>query len=252
MPDPTSPQKPAEAGDPTTGTPAPLDVVIERTHPGSRPADTDGPNRTRHAIRLYREAVALVLPIDHELADPTRGGATEVEVADLDLVTLLDHPDHAPEWPRPQPWADPAWMPRDAAAALALVATGAGGVLLPLPLARHLAARREHAVIPVVAAPGDPQLAATEIWATWALDRDAPDIQQLAGIMRGRTARSQRSAGAPQASKQPQPSAAKKTPKKQGAKKQGPKPGSRGAQLAAAREKAERAKAARRRAKKKR
>lgn len=226
------------AGRRGSGARSEVDVMLERAHPGERPDGSSGDAKSRHAIRLYTEAIALVVPIDHELAES--GG---VEISDLALVRLLDHPDHAPDWPAAAPWDDPSWRPADAYAALDLVATGAGGILLPRPLARHLARKREHAVIPLL---GEP-LPGTTVWASWAVDRDAPDVQQLAGILRGRTARSSRPAAqAPAAA----PAQAKPARAQQpAAKKPQLKPNSRGAQLAAAREKAEREKAARRRAK---
>ena len=121
------------------------------------------------------------------------------------------------------------------------VGTGAGAILLPLPLARHLAGKRTHAVIPVY---DEKPLMGTQIWATWSVERDAGDVQQLVGIMRGRTARSQRpgaNTGDPQAKA---PSAGSKTKKPAAKKPQLPK-NSRGAQLAAATEKREAAKRAR-------
>lgn len=191
----------------------PLDAVLERCAPGARPVGSDpgDPSRTHHAIRLYEEAVALVVPADHELAE-----LVEIHHDDLGLVALLDHPDHAPEWPAPRPWDDPTWMPADLAAALALVATGLGGLLAPLPLARHLAGKREHAVIRVIGEEGDDPLSGSAIWATWRVDRDAPDIQQLVGIMRGRTARSSRE-GAPGAGGR----SSKASPSKSGAAQSG-------------------------------
>lgn len=165
-----------------TGEPDP-DVCLVRVSPGSRPTGTEGPGGD-HAMRLYTEAVGLVLPVDHELAD-----RASVDSEDLSLLTLLAHPDHEAAWPEPEPWADPSWAPRNAQATMELVASGAGVALLPLPFARHLATKRTHVVIEVV---GDPPLEGTEIWACWARERDAPDVQQLVGIMRGRTARSSR------------------------------------------------------------
>lgn len=209
------------------------DMLLERTAPEAIPGGTNE-GGARRSLRLYDETIALVVPVDHELA-----GETEISEADLSLIPLIDHPDHAAQWPAPQPWADPTWKPRNARAALALVATGAGAMLLPLPLARHLSSKKEHVLIAVV---GD--LAPTTVWATWQASRDAADIQQLAGILRGRTARSSRlgspAAGSPTEApkKQPKQAAPKKQPKL--------KPNSRGAQLAAVREKAERAKAEKR------
>ena len=212
----------------------PLDVLLERVLPGRQPA-LSGPGELRHALRLYRESVALVVPVDHELAE-----RASVDRDVISLTPLLAHPDHASEWPEPVAWADPAWTPADAAAALELVAAGSGAILLPLPLARHLSSKRAHAVIPVH---DDAPLPGTEIWATWSVARDAGDIQQLVGIMRGRTARSQRPGATDDAhagAKRPTRTAS--TPKKK--KPQLPK-NSRGAQLQAAQEKREAAKRAR-------
>lgn len=208
------------------------DVVIERAMPGKRPAES------RHALRLYTEAVALVVPVDHELAEQEF-----VTVADLALVPLLDHPDHAAEWPAAEPWQDPAWMPRNAVAALELVAAGSGAMLLPQPLARHISDKRKHAILRVT---GEPALEGSTIWATWATDRDAADVQQLIGVMRGRTARSSRPAATVDAD--PEPSQKPRAAQPKAAKKPKLNPNSRGAQLAAAREKIERAKAEKRKA----
>lgn len=229
------------AGDP--GAPHQVDAMIERTMPDERPIGARDPEPDRHAIALYRERIALVVAKDHELAEQGR-----ISLEDLSLVRLFDHAHHSPEWPAAEPWDDPSWKPADVRAALDLVATGAGAILMPQPLARHLSTKREHVVLPI-GADADPetaeQLPGTIVWATWSLDRDASDVQQLAGIMRGRTARSSR--GTTDAEPAPQPRTQKATPPKK--KQQDLKPGSRGAQLAAAREKAERAKAAKRSAK---
>lgn len=228
-----------------------LDAIIERVAPGAQPASSspDDDHRTHHALRLYEEAVALVVPIDHELAEQS-----EIRVSELSLIRLLDHPNHAPEWPAPEPWADPEWMPKNIAAALALVSTGLGGILAPLPLARHISDKRQHALLRVVADDGsDAQpLPGTTVWASWRLERDAPDMQQLAGILRGRTARSSRGGSEAEAIEQAKTAPKVRAPQQPAKKKPQLKPNSRGAQLAAAREKAERAKAAKRNAKKKR
>ena len=235
---------PAAAGTRARGLP-PIDVMLERTAPGARPAGSVGADRTRHALRLYGEAIALVVPAGHALAK--RESISPEELASLaearnqddEALKLLDHPDHAPDWPAPEPWADPAWRPANPRAALRLVAAGTGGILLPLPLARHLTEKREHALVPVH---GESPLAPTEVWATWEVSRDGADVQQLVGILRGRTARSsrpgadaptgqgsaaepaRRGAGAGRTKEQPRQAQAKK--------KAGPKPGTRGAQLA--------------------
>lgn len=221
------------------------DVIIERTAPGETPEVGDDP-RTHHTMRLYEEAVALVVAKDSELAEQD-----EIHQDDLALVKILGYPQHSPEWPPAEPWDDPAWMPADTLAALELVATGLGAILAPLPLARHLSDKRKHAVLRVVApAAENPRspLPGTTVWATWSVDRDGADVQQLAGVLRGRTARSSRSGGAPSGAAEAQRD---RTAKQQQPAKKKPKlkPNSRGAQLAAVREKAERAKAAKRAAK---
>lgn len=211
------------------------DMLLERTAPGARPAGT-GEGGARRSLRLYNEQIALVVSVDHELAKDA-----EISAADLALIPLLDHPDHAPEWPAPEPWADPEWKPKNVRAALELVATGAGAILLPLPLARHISSKKQHALLQVT---GDDGPAGTTVWATWEVAADSTEMQQLAGILRGRTARSSRegslAAGAPTEApkKQAAPAPKKKQPKL--------KANSRGAQLAAVREKAERAKAEKR------
>jgi DNA-binding transcriptional LysR family regulator len=162
-----------------------VDVLLERVAPDAEPDRSFGTSKSRHAVRLYEESIALVLPADHELS-----ALTEISVEDLASIRLLDHPDHAPAWPPAEAWAEKEWMPRDAAAALALVATGLGGILLAQPLARHLSDKHAHAVLLVdrTASP----LSGSSIWASWQVERDADDVQHFVGMLRGRTARSSR------------------------------------------------------------
>lgn len=211
--------------------PESCDVVIERAAPGEQPETTE-----RHALHLYTEAIGLIVPVNHELAEQD-----SVTVSDLALVQLIDHPDHAPEWPAAKPWQDPSWMPSNALAALELVASGSGAMLLPLPLARHISDKRKHSMVRIT---GDPALAGSTIWATWARDRDAADVQQLIGVMRGRTARSSRPAA--EADVDPASSPKSGSARPPATKKPKLSPNSRGAQLAAARERVERAKAEKR------
>lgn len=219
------------------GNAAEFDMILERTAPGHVPEGADGPSeRTHHALRLYDEALAVVLPKGHDLT-----GRDTVSLAELADVRLLDHPNHAAEWPNPEPWADPAWMPADINAALDLVATGLGGILMPAPLARHITDKHQHVTIRI-----SDQLVAGTVWASWPVERDAPDMQHLAGVMRGRTARSSRTAEAATS-----PSDTPAAQRQQPAQKKKPKlkANSRGAQLQAATEKREREKAERRKAK---
>ncbi|UTX52686.1 LysR substrate-binding domain-containing protein [Leucobacter aridicollis] len=218
---------------------ADFDMILERTAPGGTPVGADdGAARTHHALRLYDEAVALVLPKGHDFT-----GRESVSIADLAEVRLLDHPDHAPDWPAAEAWEDPAWMPVDVHAALDIVATGLGGILMPAPLARHIVDKHAHLTVRL-----EEPIVGGSIWASWPVERDAPDMQHLAGVMRGRTARSSRGA---QADAQTAPKEPKRRQQPKAKAKPKLKPNSRGAQLQAAAEKREREKAERRRAKRK-
>lgn len=163
--------------------PEAFDAVLERVAPGEVPPES-AESRTRHAVRLYEEDVALVVSTGEE----------ELGVLDretLSLMRLLDYPGLPAQWPEPEPWADIQWKPDTVMKALDLVKTGIGGVLMPFPLARHLADKREHKILPLgVELPG------TSVWVSWAVDRDDEDIQTLVGVMRGRTPRSSRNAEA--------------------------------------------------------
>lgn len=163
-----------------------FNLLLERVAPGAVPEGSAASPRTRHAMHLYDETVALVVPVDHELAK-----LGEINLEDLSLVPLLAHPDHFSEWPEPQEWKDPSWMPRNAKATLELVATGLGGALMAQPMAKHLSDKRVHSVIPVTRS-RVPLLPGTGIWASWRVDRDGDDVQHLVGVLRGRTARSSR------------------------------------------------------------
>lgn len=162
-----------------------LDVLLERTAPDAIPEGSEPLSRSRHAIRLYEEAVALVVPPDHELA-----GEKAIGLDELRLVTLLAHPDHHEGWPEAEPWGDPSWAPRNAVATLELVATGVGAALLSQPLASHLANKHDHRVVPV--SDRSEPLPGTQIWASWSIERDNADVQRFAGLLRGRTPRSSR------------------------------------------------------------
>ena len=216
-----------------------VDVMLERTLPGRSPEGVD--QGSRRAIGLYVETIALVVPAEHELAE-----VGSIEVSEVSLVTLIDHPWHAPEWPAAEPWVDPVHMPQRLTGALALVSTGLGGVLAPRTLARHLGNKREQTIVTLT---GEPILPGTTVWATWDADHDSAHLQDLIGVLRGRTARSSRG-GTPDST--PQASASKahgSKPRTQTRKATPSKldPKSRGAQLAQAQERARRAKRDRKR-----
>lgn len=159
-----------------------VDVVLVRSFGGEFPAGSRGDHRDRHAVQLYEEQVALVVERDHELATES-----QIDADLLELVQLLDHPGHDPAWPAPAAWQDPSWRPDTVAGALDLVSTGLGGVLAPLPAARHLADKRYHRVIEVTGIDALPR-----VFAAWNIADDGNEIQELIGVLRGRTPRSSR------------------------------------------------------------
>lgn len=184
-------------------------VRLERHFFGARP----NPD-VWHSVRLYEEQVTLAVSTDHELSS-----ATEARSDDLALVPLIDHPNHDPAWPDPQPWADPSYAPATVKEALELAATGLGGVLLPASLGRHLA-RKDLSFIAV------PDLPETAIWAVWHIEHDTDAIQDLIGILRGRKRGSSRNAQAPAPAPQ-QKSRGTQAKRPAGGKKRGAPTGSR-------------------------
>ena len=143
------------------------------------PVDREGLN----VIPLYEEQPVVVAPKGHEISV-----FEEVALADLAEETFLD----VAELGGPE-------------AAMQVVASGAGLVVLPMSVARHYnvkdtVARR------LTGAP------TTEIAVAWPIDSTDEIIEEFIGIVRGRTAQSSR-----------QPSAQQEKPKKE------PKPDRRGA-----------------------
>jgi DNA-binding transcriptional LysR family regulator len=124
------------------------------------PVDDEG----LHVIALWEELAVAVLPKDHPLAD-----AESLTLADLEGEPL------APAQP-------------DAAMTVELVAAGTGHAILPHGLAR-LHHRRDVVAVPLTDAPP------TRIALVWRVERDDADIQELVGVVRGRTARSSRRDG---------------------------------------------------------
>ncbi|MDT0197355.1 LysR family transcriptional regulator substrate-binding protein [Arthrobacter sp. AB6] len=137
------------------------------------PVEREGLN----VIPLYEEQPVVVAPKGHEISV-----FEEVALADLGEETFLD----VAEMGGPE-------------AALQVVASGAGLVILPMSVARHFnvkdtVARR------LTGAPG------TEIALVWPADSTDEVIEEFIGIVRGRTAQSSRQPSA-------QPAKVKKDPK---------------------------------------
>ncbi|MFJ4209431.1 LysR family transcriptional regulator substrate-binding protein [Paenarthrobacter sp. NPDC089675] len=142
------------------------------------PVDREG----LHVIPLYEEQQAVVAPKGHEISV-----FEEVAFEDLSEENFLD----VAEMGGPD-------------MALQVVASGAGLVILPMPVARHLN-NKETVSRRLSGVPG------TEIGLAWLVGNDSPVIEEFIGIVRGRTAQSSR-----------QPSAQAEKPKK------APKPDRRG------------------------
>lgn len=132
-----------------------------------------------HVIPLYVEATVVVVPKDHVVA-----AAEEVELADLADEDVLEPLDDVLTWDgRP---GQPAFTrPESTADAIELVASGAGVLLVPQSLAR-LHHRRDLTYRTVTDAPQ------SQIGLAW-LEVETTDLmEELIGIVRGRTPNSSR------------------------------------------------------------
>ncbi|WP_156759054.1 substrate-binding domain-containing protein [Microbacterium karelineae] len=141
-----------------------------------RPLDGDD----LHVVALYDETTVVVMAADSHLT-----AADELEPQDLEGEVLLTPRDDVLGG-LDLPTVPPAFAPLETTEdAIATAATGVGVVVVPMSLAR-LHHRRDATFRPLVGAPGSAVVLA------WLRDRDGEDVQALAGITRGRTARSSR------------------------------------------------------------
>ncbi len=147
-----------------------------------------------HVIPLYEEQPAVVAAKGHEITV-----FEEVDVADLAEETFLDVSEMG-----------------GADMALQVAASGAGLVVLPMPVARHLNNKDTVARRLLGAEP-------TQIGVAWLQDATDDVIEEFIGIVRGRTARSSRqpsqaakAAGSTKKSGQGNPAQAKTGAKKSG------------------------------------
>jgi DNA-binding transcriptional LysR family regulator len=132
-----------------------------------------------HVIPLYLETTVMVVPKDHAVA-----AVDEVELADLADEDVLEPLDEVLAWvDRP---GQPAFSrPGSTADAIELVASGAGVLLLPQSLAR-LHHRKDLTYRTVTDAPQ------SQIGLAW-LEAETTDLmEELIGIVRGRTPNSSR------------------------------------------------------------
>ena len=154
-----------------------------------------------HVIPLYLETTVVVVPKDHAVA-----AVEELELADLGDEDVFEPLDEVLAWgERP---GQPAFTrPESTAAAIGLVASGTGVLLLPQSLAR-LHHRKDLTYRAVTDAPQ------SQIGLAW-LEAETSDLmEELIGIVRGRTPNSSRGRNPQQ-----QRPARKKPPQKRSAPK---------------------------------
>jgi len=131
-----------------------------------------------HAIPLYEEEPVVVVPADHYLC-----AAERVQAEDF-AEEVVFRPFDGVHWPielgRP-----PLQQPREAAGAVQLVAAGAGVLVVPKSIAR-LHHRKDLTYREVT------DLPLTPVGLVWPVEGAHALIEELIGIVRGRTPRSTR------------------------------------------------------------
>ena len=132
-----------------------------------------------HAIPLYTETTVVVVPKDHLLT-----AADEVSSEDLADTVLLHPRDDTLDWPHPPGRVAPH-RPETTKDAVELVAAGVGVLVVPQSLAR-LHHRRDLTYRPVTAGPE------SSVALTWFADETSDLMEELIGIVRGRTVNSTR------------------------------------------------------------
>ncbi|MEV0459671.1 LysR family substrate-binding domain-containing protein [Catellatospora methionotrophica] len=135
-----------------------------------------------HAIPLYTEATVVVVPREHMVA-----AADEVTLADLADETLLLPADDVIGWPdaSAMPGTVAAHRPATTAEAVELVAAEVGVLVVPQSLAR-LHHRRDLTYRVLTDAP------ASGVGLVWSRDRYTELVEEMIGVVRGRTANSTR------------------------------------------------------------
>jgi DNA-binding transcriptional LysR family regulator len=154
------------------------------------PIDRDG----LHAIPLYTETTVVVVPKDHLVT-----AAEEVTAADLADDVVLRPLDDTLEWEQlpGHPFGE---RPGTTAQAIELVAAGVGLLVVPQSLAR-LHHRKDLTYRPITDAPE------SQVVLSWPEGEPSELMEQLIGIIRGRTVNSSRQVPTPPKAKQPKKSA---------------------------------------------
>jgi DNA-binding transcriptional LysR family regulator len=138
------------------------------------------------AIPLYAETSVVVIPKDHEVA-----AVEEASVADLADYVVLHPLDDCLEWEN-VPGQPAVERPATTQDAIDLVAAGAGLLVVPQSLAR-LHHRRDLTYRTISDAPQ------SRVALSWLEEQTTELMEELIGIVRGRTANSSRGRGAAQA-----------------------------------------------------
>jgi hypothetical protein len=131
-----------------------------------------------HAIPLYTEVTVVVVPREHLLT-----AADELTLADLADETLLRPEDDVLTWP--DGTAPSGEQPATTAQAVELVAAEVGVLVTPMSLAR-LHHRRDLTYRTVTDAP------TSSVALAWRRDGHTELVEEMIGIVRGRTANSTR------------------------------------------------------------
>lgn len=132
-----------------------------------------------HAIPLYTETTVVIVPKDHLLT-----AADEVSEEDLAETVMLHPHDDPLDWPHP-PGQLATYRPATTKEAVEMVAAGVGLLVVPQSLAR-LHHRRDLTYRPVT---GVPQ---SSVALAWLAEETSDLMEQLIGIVRGRTTNSTR------------------------------------------------------------
>jgi DNA-binding transcriptional LysR family regulator len=173
-----------------------------------------GDREDLHAIPLYTETTVVVHPKDHEFA-----AAEELSLEDLAPHVLWQPLDDPLEWDE-QPGQPPVERPETTADAIQIVAAGVGLLVVPQSLAR-LHHRKDLAYKPLTDAPE------SRVALAWLIQDENSDLmEQMIGIVRGRTVNSTRGKPAEEPKKQQQPKrgpAPRQQQKKQPAKRAKPR-----------------------------
>lgn len=133
-----------------------------------------------HVIPLYTETTVAVAPRDHAVT-----ATEEATLADLADEIVLRPQDDALAWPGERPGRAAAFAPTTTAEAIALVAAGVGLLVVPQSLAR-LHHRRDLIYRPLADAPG------SGVGLAWPATENSELMEELIGIVRGRTVNSSR------------------------------------------------------------